>query len=419
MSSINIDLIVAGFIFVFFYLYIYYYMLKKKRQMAIFIFFIPKTILGVISLILIEVGMYITEQGVFGYELNALYYYMLFMSTSMIVFYLFAHKINIDMFTRKDHTVVFNIFSAVMIILLVYVSIANPDSSRFNIFAVNPLLEKIGNILNYLYYASFLYVMLREDRLSKQLYYSILVSIVAVMSKVEFGTFLYVIQVFFIAYFFSKSNESLQVISKKFTFSKKKIFILIISLFAVGFLILNKVSHLGELIFLLNRLTLQAHMFWGSIMYIEEFGTFSIEANDFFANLFSLNPLTELKGKVGLSVLMNQIGDPKVVKSFIEDYIIFSGGYPSIFIFHFGIPIAFIINIVLTIGFVYFTKFKVYFIYKWNILIFIIFLKIFVPIDDLIQNGEYLLVNLKFFIQAIMFAMLLMILKSYKRKVKL
>ena len=110
MSSINIDLIVAGFIFVFFYLYIYYYMLKKKRQMAIFIFFIPKTILGVISLILIEVGMYITEQGVFGYELNALYYYMLFMSTSMIVFYLFSHKINIDMFTRKDHTVVFNIF---------------------------------------------------------------------------------------------------------------------------------------------------------------------------------------------------------------------------------------------------------------------------------------------------------------------
>ena len=414
MNFIDFEIFYFGLFYIILYILFYLFLLKRKNEIIIFLYLIPNIIRVIISLVLIESGMYITEQGVFGYNLYALHYYMLFAFSQIYVFYLFAHKIPIKKLPQKNNIFFFYIFSFIFIVFLIYLNILNPYATRFNIFSASPVIEKIGNILNAFYGATFFYVLFTERRIKYRIIYSILAAVVALLARIEFGSIVIIIESFIITYVIFKP-ESIKD-SHTFTINKGVMLQYAVVLIAIPSIIIYKYLHLGDIIFLINRITLDAHAFWGSIAYNQTYGNVSIPLNIVFETFLLWTPPHASNINIGVGLLMNSIGDPKIIENFIEDNVRFSNCYPSVFILHFGIFIALFLNILFSVIYVYFLKLKFHILSKWNIFIYIIFLKIFYPVDNFIMGGEYMTFNIKFFVYAILFFIFLQMLKDYRRK---
>lgn len=369
-----------------FHVILFAVLLNGRVQMLFYFPCLFNDIFGLISITLIENGAYISEQNVYGYNNGAFLIFYAFCLASMCVFYILSKGILVKI-RRSNTSKLFWVATGLFVSLLIYVILDSPNFNRFTVFwGKGELFEKFGNYLLYAYAACYFYSVIKDDSNKRSFWYLVAYIITLLMRGEEFGGIFFAVYAFFFGFLLRLSNENASL-PKSINIRRALLFSVVVVIGAV----LYKYYQIPDERFFF-RIVNQAHLFWGAINLSNQFPpafNFDYFAQNFFK--FSANSQTI---EYGLGELMYAVsGD--FAKTFLEEGARFSGGYPSVLIFNFGLYCAMLINIAILAMYYVICKIKMLLIDKYNAIVFIFFIKLAAPFEDLFFVGQYSNLNIK------------------------
>lgn len=357
-------------------------------------------ILAYPSLIMIEGGGFVSEINQIGYANHSVIFYSIFSLTSLFIFYYYSNKLNINIKNKPSLKLFLFIFIPFLLIIF-YSSFNNPNLSRFNIFKIDPVLEKFFNYYSVFFTAGYYYCSLLDPNKYHRIFYLCCALFTQWLMKSEFSGQIFVILIYI----------NSQFLNQDFKITKIRAIMLI--LIAIAIIFLYKLSFYENSIDqFLDRVILQSHLFWSVVG--ENSGNSIIEFGRKFLYQISTFDIGAPSISYGLGEIMFHYSG-NLAEQFLEDGVYFSGGYPAILIFYFGIIAAIFLNIIVSIIFVYSIKYLFYFT-KYNIVIFTLFYKILaLSTYALFYSGELYFISLKLII-IFLVLILLMIASNFLKK---
>ncbi|MBO8132150.1 MAG: hypothetical protein H0Z29_11715 [Candidatus Marinimicrobia bacterium] len=358
--------------------------------MIVFIGYFILNIYALISTILIENGAYIIEQYKFGYENGAFYYLYSFLIIALLLINHYSKIITLEI-NFKNSKKTFYIYSIIYTSLLLYAISRSTSYTRFNIFfSLGPFGVKLMFILTEVYLYLYIYCVFTEKRFTVQLQYFVIYCLIQILRGSQFGGYFQAIIYLVAAMYFHSAILNREIFQDiKIAFNKYR-YITTFALLFVGVIgvMIYKIYAIGGLENFFKRFVLQGHVFWGTINmarsnWLPQFN-FSVFINHFFSlGSYSTNIDN------GFGRLMYSIS-PNLSMEMIKHGARFSAGYPAILIFNFGLIFAYFIHIFSTIIYVYVHKFMINCINNYNIIIFIIAMKLInIYKDEFYFMGEY------------------------------
>lgn len=361
---------------------------RKRRQMVFYLPILLSDALSMVSLVLIEAGAFITEEGVFGYENGAFYIFFLFAFSTQLFFFIFSSTIDMRV-PSKNYLGIFLFVSAVFMGLILYAVAKNPGLGRFNVFAIGPVFERFANYFASLYVALFTYGIFKEPRLKVRILYLAVFVVIEFAKGGQFSGYFVAIVTFYAA-------NLLQIESASGTMGhlnpRQGVWVAgLFGLFTLSALYF-KFSQTANLYTFLNRFILSDHLFWAAVNLQRTSGP-SFDTGVFWSHFFTFQTFQQTT-TYGLGQLMYAASG-----SLATDYLAggarFSGGYPSILIFHFGYLLAYLMNVFFVLMFVGIMKLQMHLIRSYGVIVFILFSKLSFPFVDLFTMGEYSNINMK------------------------
>lgn len=372
-------------LFLFIYIFLFFYLIKKVKITVLYslIFFLNISVL--LSLILIEYGMFIYEQAVDGYENGSFYIYLLYSFASLLLFYYLSLKkpFSNQYFHRKK----INIFlptSIVFSFVLLYCYYINPSFNRFDVF--DGPFKLIFVRVEYIFSFAFLYSLISVRNISKKLIIYFIYALIMFFRGSEFGAF-FIATIWFLMTFHIEEK----------VFSFKWIFICLVLLVLPFFIKLTFM----DLISVVSRIVLEGHVFWGTINLVMqngpnlEFSSFINNYNDLFSGFQQANI------EYGFGKLMFEIS-PHFAEISINSNVRFAAGFPAIVIYHFGLGFGFLLYLLITLIYFFIIRFLFICFNNKNLLLsFVFFYMIFNTFSDFIIQGEYANFRVKFLIKLV------------------
>jgi len=352
-----------------------------------------------VSLILIEMGLYITEQRVFGFQNGAFFIYSLFSYMGLITFFTFSKITETGNFNflskpKKLFLPIYILFA--LIIFLAFLK--NPDFNRFNIFdgPFKMTLVRIENIFFFL----FLYSLFRKKHINEKIVIYVFYCIIMFARGSQFGAFL----IAGLWFFMSLKIDEIKI--------RPKYYILLIVFSALPFAI--KI-YSNDISYSLMRMVLQGHVFWGTVNIFNESGA-NPDFSGFISNfndLFSSFQMGNIN--YGFGKLMKEVS-PQFGEMYMEGGVRFSAGYPAILIYHFGYLSGLFLHLFFTITYFYLINFMIKcFKYK-DVFFSYFYYLIFIVYSDLLIMGEYAHFRLKFLIKLGILFLIHLLYKNYSNK---
>jgi hypothetical protein len=320
--------------------------------------------LGYPSLIAIEYGLYISEQDVYGFQNGATFFYTLFSLSSIYVLYRYSHLTSFEKIQSKSTLLLYFIFYAPLAITLVYIRLTNPDVTRFNIYSDTGIWERYLNYYNVAFNVVFFYCCVKEESNRTRLIYLTSALLIEVIRLGEFGALLEFVMLY-ISSSIIRNNDCSKVHLLRY-------FLLLTFTVIIAGIYKFSNSSIDVLLAALNRVVLQAHLFWG-VLNIEGESLVSF-LQKFFISATKF-VVTRPDTSYGLGALMEAVSYD-IADQFLEDGVRFSGGYPSTLIYYLGIPLAFFSNILITIIFVTYVKIYIKIINRYHVIVAIAYYKL-------------------------------------------
>ena len=372
-------------------------MILRKPALVIFLQPIYIFIVGFPSLLLIEDGSYISEINSYGYQNYSLIYYSIFAFISLVIFYKYCDKIKVAI-KNKSSLNLYLMASIPYVMIILYSIYNNQNLTRFNIFSVGPLLEKLFNYWSVIFIAIYYYCSLIEISKYKRVYYLIGALFIQWLMGSQFSGQIFVLFIYL----------NCQYLNNDFYISRIKSVLLS---FLVLFCLLSFKNSFYENGYeqLINRVTLQSHLFW-SVMDDNSSKSFIVFFEKFIHQITTID-IGPPSTSYGLGELMHAYSG-RIAEQFLEDGVYFSGGYPSILVFYFGIGFAILLHTAITFLFVFAMKFLLQSI-KYNVIIFILIYKLFaLSIFSIFYSGEIFFISLKLIILSMLCFIFIILTKS-------
>ena len=335
-------------------------------------------------MILIEYGMPIAEQQIFGFNNGSFLLYFTYSLLSLFFFHYLSLKdfrlvhFPYVMIKRKRLFLIgFTLFGSV----LVYSWIQNPNYTRFDIF--NGPFKMVFVRIEYLFSFIFLYSLFRIKNINKKFFIFLLYCLLMYYRGSQFGAFLIATIWFFISFYLE--NKKLKI---KWS---------VVFLFLVMIPVIIKISA-TNLLFVGQRIILQGHVFWGTVNVLSQHGS-TPDFSGFFANyndLFSGFQAGNIE--YGFGKLMHEIS-PHFAVMKLKAGVRFSAGYPAILFYHFGYIVGSAFLLVFTFLYYHLLRYLILcFKYKDAIYSYFIYM-IYLVYSDFMIQGEYANFRLKFLIK--------------------
>jgi hypothetical protein len=381
-------------------------LIMKNRNMIFYLPVLIYAVAGFVSVLAIESGAYVLEEGRTGFENGAFSVYYIFVVSTMFVIYYTIRKMKISIEFENNRTL-FYVYSLIYALLVSYAISRNTGFTRFDIFNAFPVsLRRFVIFVDMGYGYIYFYSLMKERSLQVKMKYFLIFAVLLHIRGVEFGELLEAVVFLAIAIVLQSGGKK-----QRKEFSSKAIWsagaIVALGMMAAAYV---KISSVGNLANFLNRLVLQNHVLWGTMNVLKEQKAdtgFSV----YLAHFFSLAPFsTNLQyglGKLMVAISGNYAAD------LIQGGARFTGGYPAIMIYQFGYFVAFLINILLTYVFVQTIRFRFHLLNRYNFLIFAIGAKLLDSFSELYNMGEYGSFNIKFLFAC---AFLLLLISSFGPK---
>lgn len=380
------------------------YLIRREPKTVLYAIIVYINISVLISLVLIENGLPIAEQQIFGYNNGSFVLFYIYSIISLCFFYYLS---------SKDHRLVHfpnvlikqkNLFLIGFIIfglVLLYSWIQNPNYTRFDIF--NGPFKMLFVRIEYLFSFIFLYSLFRIKSVEKKLLIYLAYCFLMYFRGSQFGAFLIGTIWFFIAFYLE--NKRL----------KMKWTVLFFILVAIPVVI--KISS-TNLIYMGQRIVLQGHVFWGTVNVLvqngpnPDFSGFISHYNDFFSG-FQAGSI-----EYGFGKLMHEVS-PHFAIMKLKAGVRFSAGYPAILFYHFGYIIGIIFHIGFTFLFYHLLRYLVYcFKYKDAVYSYFIYM-IYLAYSDFMIQGEYANFRLKFLIKVALVLFVVFLYKNFSEQKKI
>ena len=374
----------------------------KCWKMIFYLSFFAFDIFSFVSILLIEDGAFILEQGINGYENGTFYIFFLFTVSKFYVFKLFINKLNIEV-ENEDNRILFFSFSFIYFLInLIAISI-NPEPTRFNIFSYLPLpIRRIANYSVFGYEFLYVYCIFKERTMYVKLLYFSIFCFIQYVRLVEFGGYFAALITLILTIVIHNRQERMVAIRNHLKVLLVGLIFLIVGL---GLIVYWKYSRINEQILFVNRIVLQMHVTWGAINLVEEQGT-NPDLGPVISNIFTIKEF-KTTPEYGLGKLMTNISGSYAV-NLMEEGARFTGAYPGWLIYMFGYVPAFIINLFFTFLLVWLIKMQFYFLNTYNWFIFAVGMKLLEAPKEL-YGGEYGFFNIKFILGLWLFYLLTMI----------
>lgn len=351
-------------IYLILYIIICFTFIARRPRLIIFIPFIVSNFLSLISLFLIENGSYITEQDLYGYENNSSILFFIFSIISLLIFYWGSNRINLIL-SRKNCKTIFFLIEFPFFLILLYIITNKIFYDRFSFFNYDGILTNILNYYNIASVAAYYYCALKEESKFKRYVYFISMITFEFLKSSEFSGQLTILYIFIISEFIANKTEINFIKTSKYLISLI-IFMIILLFYKMSF-------YEGYEEQLLNRLSLQSHLFWG-VLNLSSTPNFIYSISNAFKHLFNFSPGLP-DSTFGLGELMYTLSG-ELANTFLQNGVEFAGGYPSVFIYYYGLPASYVIHVLLTFLVIYYTKLFYFIVNNCSILIFILFFKI-------------------------------------------
>ena len=398
-------------VLVFLYLIFAIWLMRKNLVMVMLLPGVLLSPLSFFSILLIEAGAYITEQGITGYENGTFYIFYAYSVLSLILIFAFLSRYKVEI-KYGNSGKYFILYSFVYALMLFYAISINPGYTRFSIFDNIP--DGLRRLFAYTmigYNFIYIYAVFKEKSFWRKIVYLFIFISIELLRGEQFGGIYYGMMSFTVATIIQYGQGNRIVLMK---IEKRRLAIVsIIFITILVSLVSYKISNLGGLFKFADRIILQQHVLWGTVN-LHSSGNFSADLTPYFDNFFSLAAY-RTNTEYGIGQLMVALsGD--LARKFIEEGVRFTSGYPAILLFHFGYLGAFLINIILTYIFVLLIRFQFFLLNKFNFIVFIIGMKQFSAFKQFYRMGEYGLINIKFILATWLLFILLLI--FYRRREK-
>lgn len=360
-------------------------LLKSNKKMALYGIFFYQQLTAMISLYLIEDGGYISEQRIYGFDIDAFYVYVAFSFATLITFYYSLKFIN---FSFADETKPYRFLFVCIAYFLLFISGQgfDTDYNRFSIFQGSDLYTKIFSYATVMFQGFYLYTILREPDSKLRFFYLFLMMVICYFRGEEFGGYFISAVFFFWGYisrvsFYSKKGLSLEIA-----------FTCLVLCAVICGAVYYKYLQLDEVRFM-NRVVNQAHTFWGAV-YLDQIDSFRFNVNEFLQNFFDISKPRVLTDDFGLGKLeFNIAGD--LASDFHQSGVRFAIGYPSILIYEFNLATAFVLNCAVIFLYTRYINFINCAVSEYGPLFFALLFKITEPVADFVYSGEYANLNMK------------------------
>ena len=381
------------------YVLLFFYLIKKEKQTVLYAIIVFVNLGIFVSLILIEYGMFIHEQQIFGFENGAFYIFYLFCLVSLILFhYLSVKKIYLVTHYLSREKRIFIPISILFGFVLLYCIIENPNYTRFDIF--DGPFKMLFVRIEYIFTFAFLYTLFRTRKLNAKLFIYVLFCLLMFMRGSQFGAFMIATIWLFIAYYLGNGKLNIKWFS---------IFILLALIpFAI------KIS-LNDILFIYQRIILEGHVFWGTINLLTQNGP-NLDFSGFINNFNDLSSGFQ-QGNIeyGFGKLMFDI-TPHFAEMSLDAGVRFASGYPAILIYHFGYVVGLLFHLLFTLLFFLVIQFLIYcFKYKDFFYSYVIYM-IYMIVNDFMIQGEYAHFRGKFLIKIFIVLSVVLIYKIFPKK---
>ncbi len=359
-----------------------------------------------ISLLLIEQGAYITEQGITGYENGTFYVFYLFLIVNMFLIFHFLTRL--DLRIKYGYSRTFYLaYTITYILLLLYARATNPEFTRFNLFEYLPgPLPRLAIYITIGYLYVYIYSVFKEKSFSRKLVLLVVFLFTEILRGEQFGG-LFGGSIIFLIATVLQQRQGARINLKE----NRRVIVGsgIIFFLLFGYIVYSKFLQFEYAIGFFNRVVLQQHVLWGTVNLLAE-GQANPDLTPYFKNLFSFETF-RTSPDYGLGQLMVALsGD--YARGLIEGGARFTSGYPAILIYHFGYIGAFLLNPIFTYIFVWTIRAQFYLLNNYNVIVFIIGMKVLSTYMEIYSMGEYGGFNIKFFMAAWFLTMMLIFLKK-------
>ena len=387
---------------------------RQNKNTIILIQYYMNNLGILLSLILIENGSYISEQFLHGFDNGSFLIFSLFIFSSLVIIYKFNWLI-IDI-KYKSQKLLFYSITIILSIVLIFIISNNAGYSRFDIFKnLSPNVAKIMWLLIDAYSLVYIYSTVREKSIFIKLTYLASFSFVQYLRGSQFGGFLFAVIYFIISIVLHDQFQILAKTTQRYI-SKYQVSIgIVLGTIIFYFVVQFKISKLGNVFELYERMTLQGHMFWGTVNLLNEGLLLRPDRNAFFSHFFTFkSQATDIS--YGFGFLMNQVSPIQSVK-LIEQGGRFTAGYPGIIILHFGYIAGYLIHILSTITYLYLFRIMYNIINTYHVVIFIVSMKfINFYINEYYFMGEYHDFFIRNIIALIVFYFLIKVYEQYRTR---
>jgi hypothetical protein len=360
-----------------------------------------------LSVILIENGSYISEQGIIGYENYSSIYLLIFIL--IINIYIINTKFD-QLFKNGNEYITVREFSLkIQVIILISFalftiinkSIISVQGQMFNINRFNPYVgNKYSNLLIYLsiYLSNIMpLIMLRLTKYRRIIF--IIIWIIYGMSMMSTTGVI---------------RALIVPLSVIFVLNNKKINVRMVLLIAILIFIALFIKSLEyrqyKIYNIYFRMILQGHLFWGSIQ-SQRMGDIVFQIKYYIIDNLRFKRF-ETNINYGFGYLMYLISGDLAVK-FIKLGVRMTSGMPAILIVNFGVYLSFLIYIIILNLYIKTLKYYTKYLLSENIILFIIISKIFHDINEFMIMGEYGYINIRLLVWLVM----LIILKKFILKI--
>ena len=380
------------------YIGVFFYLIRKKKQTVLFATIVIINLGVMLSLILIEFGLFIYEQQISGYENNSFYIFYFFSLSSLLLFYFLSKNKSILMAIQNSKKKrLFLPIAVTFIAVLLYSISKNPDYTRFDIF--DGPFKMLFVRIEYIFIFIFIYSLFRTKSLNQKFIYLIIFWILMFMRGSQFGAFMIALIWFFMAYYLQDGKIHLKWIP---------IFSLLIIIPFYIKLSMTDLAYVGQ------RIIMEGHVFWGTINVFNQQGI-NLDFSGFFNNYNDLfSGFQQGNIDYGFGKLMYAVS-PHFAEMLLGAGVRFSAGYPAILIYHFGLYFGFLLHLFFTYLFYLFIQYLVYcFKYRDVFYSYIIYMFFMIYSDFLIQ-GEYAHFRFKFLIKIGILLFVLFLYNNYSK----
>lgn len=384
-------------IFIIFYIILFFILINKKKETVLISVYVFVNLGVMLSLVLIEYGLFIYEQQTYGFQNNSFYIFYIFSLSSLILFYFLSKKKSLLINLNSKKKIFFLPITVIFFLVLCYLIIKNPNYTRFDIF--DGPFKMLFVRIEYIFTFGFIYSLFRTKSLNKKFIYFIIFCFLMFLRGSQFGAFMIALIWFFMSYYLQTG----------------KIHLRWLPIFAVLFIIPFYIKlSLTDLVYLGQRVIMEGHVFWGTINLFNEQGI-ALDFSGFFNNYNDFSSGFQ-QGNIyyGFGKLMYAVS-PHFAEMSLKAGVRFAAGYPAILIYHFGLYFGFLLHLFFTFILFLFMQYLIHsFKYRDVFYSYIIYMFFMIYSDFMIQ-GEYAHFRLKFLIKLSILFFVLFLYKNYSK----